>query len=330
MSDCEDISRQAAPMGPYFTKDYLRSLRLLDGVDIDAIWSGLLRCERMCLEAGELLITPHSSCDAVYVVLFGSLRIHLRTLESEPVTSIPTGEGVGELSLFVDAPRSAFVVTKEDTWLLRIPRPVFWELLETSHRLTLNYLRMLSVRLRKNNDVVLESRALQRLYKQHAMTDGLTGLYNRRWFDQVYPRMFERSRQEKTPFSLVMLDIDFFKKFNDTYGHQAGDYALFMMGQVLKTHFRPTDIAARYGGEEFVVVMPHTTQEEALAASERVRLVVSQMELELPEGKKIPPITISLGIATLRDEEHPEVLHKKADEALYQAKNEGRNRSCCA
>lgn len=310
------------------SKEWLQPLVLMNDVDIDALWPTLQNCSVRTLQANDVLLTPLSPRCGIFIVLEGYLRIHLEEVEDEPILMIGPGEGVGELSLFVDAPRSAYVVANEKCSCLYIPRDAFWTLLEISHRFTLNYLQMLSQRLRHSNRVLLENRALQEMYKQHAMTDGLTGLYNRRWFDEVYPNVFERSRRDDTPLCVVMLDIDHFKDFNDNHGHQAGDFALFMVAQILKTQFRTSDVVARYGGEEFVVLMPNTLEKEAVLAAERVRKVVAQRALELPSDVRLEPVHISLRVAQ-RSAAHQEAstLLLQADEALYRAKNTGRNKT---
>lgn len=311
-----------------FSLDEITSLSLLRHVDVEALAPLMVNCVLRRLPAEEMLLSPDSPRDGVYLIVEGELRVHLQTPDDEPVSMLKEGEGVGELSLLIGAPRSAFVIADTDCRLLHIPAAAFWALLEASHQLTLNYLRMLSRRLRKNNDVVLENRALQELYKRHAMTDGLTGLHNRRWFDHIFTRLFARSLRQESALSVIMLDIDHFKHFNDTFGHQAGDFALFALAQILKKCFRPTDLLARYGGEEFVVMMPQTSREEALQAAERVRREVAQTKLEMPDGQKLDAYTISLGVACLAEghDTGPAELLKRADEALYCAKERGRNR----
>jgi len=306
--------------------DEIATLSLMQGVAHDELTALLERCTLRQLPEGELLLSPGSPRDGVYLILEGALRVHLQTPDDEPISLIQQGEGVGELSLLVGAPRSAFVVVDVDSRLLHIPTTVFWALLEASHQLTLNYLSMLSQRIRQNNEVVLESRALQELYKRHAMTDGLTGLHNRRWFDQIVDRLYARSNKQRAPLSVIMLDIDHFKRFNDTFGHQAGDFALFVIAQILKSCFRPTDLVARYGGEEFVVIMPQTDAEEATQAAERVRLAVMDTRLDMPDDADLHTVTISLGVASLAEEDTPTALLKRADDALSRAKANGRNR----
>ena len=157
--------------------------------------------------------------------------------------------------------------------------------------------------------------------------DTLTGLMNRRFFDKQIIAECRRSRRELTPLSIAMLDIDFFKKINDNYGHLGGDHCLQAFAKVLKETFkRPSDIISRYGGEEFVLILPNTSQEGLQFVLEKVRQNVEK-EIIMFEGNKIP-ITVSIGgyskIVNTNDDK--DSLVAKADKHLYHAKETGRNR----
>ena len=159
-----------------------------------------------------------------------------------------------------------------------------------------------------------------------AITDGLTRLYNRRYFQDVYTREFNRCKRYKNQLSLVMIDIDHFKKLNDTYGHQLGDLVLQKISAIIKQNYRKTDCAARYGGEEFAVVLPETTLEAALIPTRRLKDRIEETTVEWPEEDPIG-VTVSIGAATLTpDIKKDHELLKRADEALYNAKANGRNR----
>lgn len=162
--------------------------------------------------------------------------------------------------------------------------------------------------------------------KSLASLDGLTGVSNRREFDRRLQVETERSRRYSHSCSLLMLDIDYFKKLNDTYGHQAGDEALRVVASLIKQKIRPIDQVARYGGEEFAIILPETSGNEALAIAERLRRAIANYEIMVAQGQAIH-VTISGGVATFpEDAGSEEVLTFTADQSLYVAKHSGRNR----
>lgn len=163
-----------------------------------------------------------------------------------------------------------------------------------------------------------------------SITDGLTGIANRRYFDETLKTEFYRLKRSGAALSLIMLDVDYFKKFNDTYGHLAGDDCLRQIGNMLKTiDMRTSDLVARYGGEEFVVILPETEKSGVLALAERIRKATEDLNIPHSENKNEKKVTVSLGSVTVYPSamEKPEQVVGLADEALYCAKNGGRNRS---
>lgn len=157
-----------------------------------------------------------------------------------------------------------------------------------------------------------------------AVTDGLTGLYNHQRFQEDLVKEVRRAERTGRPISVLILDADYFKRFNDTHGHPAGDALLRELSGVMTATLRGTDLIARYGGEEFAAILVDTSREEALLAAERLRKAVER-DLN-PEGR-LPRVTVSVGIATFGfDGQTAEQLLSSADDALYAAKRAGRNR----
>lgn len=158
-----------------------------------------------------------------------------------------------------------------------------------------------------------------------AITDALTGLYNRRRFHEVLDNEFERSKRFSSPFSTVMLDIDHFKKVNDNYGHLVGDSVLRDLAGIMQKSIRDIDTAARFGGEEFIILAPNTSPGDVVTVAERIRIITEGTHFE---GLNNNALTVSIGISGLPDEfiENQDDLLKCSDIALYRAKQNGRNR----
>ena len=158
--------------------------------------------------------------------------------------------------------------------------------------------------------------------KTLAVTDALTGLYNRRHFDETLTKEMKRSQRTKHPFTLITLDLDHLKRINDTLGHSAGDAAIAAIGSILLKSARETDIPARFGGEEFALVMPDTELEGGIIVAERIRSIIESKKIE-----GVGTITASIGVATfLKHANTIEDLLKLVDQAMYKAKENGRNR----
>ena len=167
------------------------------------------------------------------------------------------------------------------------------------------------------------------LIRNQAVTDDLTGIPNRRNFLERIRTEFNRSRRNKYPLSVIMIDIDHFKSYNDTYGHERGDECLKKVALAIQTTLkRPSDFCARYGGEEFIIVLPDTTQEGAMYIAEEVRTAVKNLEIEHEKSLPTGIVSISLGVATADNNLSIscEDLIRQSDIALYLAKDKGRNR----
>jgi len=162
------------------------------------------------------------------------------------------------------------------------------------------------------------------------ITDPLTQVYNRRYLDRRLEEEVARAKRYALDLSILLLDIDHFKRVNDTYGHQAGDVTLSTLGSLMKASLRDPDIVARYGGEEFLIICVSTGIDGAVLVAERLRHLVESHRVEIADdsgGRKIIPITISIGAAGLSDSfDGKDKLIQAADKALYRAKQEGRNR----
>ncbi|MES2071246.1 MAG: diguanylate cyclase [Pseudomonadota bacterium] len=171
-------------------------------------------------------------------------------------------------------------------------------------------------------------RSHSEMLRVEATTDGLTGIYNRRFFDEHYKMALGHSRREKLPLSVFMIDIDFFKEYNDYYGHPAGDKTIIAVANTLKAQlFRSSDVLARYGGEEFIMMLPNVSEESALQFAEKLRLAIWNLAIPHLKSKIAQQLSISIGLSTFNQDNDGDLktLLKCADAALYKAKQKGRN-----
>jgi diguanylate cyclase (GGDEF)-like protein len=178
---------------------------------------------------------------------------------------------------------------------------------------------------RKYHELAQENSRLRR----ELIIDTLTGLTNRRGFDEFFDEEWRRALRSNYPISLMMIDIDFFKQYYDTYGHIKGDESLVQVGNILKgIARRPGDVIARFGGEEFVVVLPMTNAQSAVQIAEKTCRLVESLRIPHKVSEASDYLTISIGVVTVLPRQHIQQVEviKTADEALYRAKNEGRNR----
>ncbi|WP_240007431.1 PleD family two-component system response regulator [Pseudaquidulcibacter saccharophilus] len=162
---------------------------------------------------------------------------------------------------------------------------------------------------------------------EKAVTDQLTGLHNRRYMETQLKALLERTKRGGAPVSVIIADIDHFKRVNDLFGHDAGDEVIRQFSERLASNFRPRDLACRFGGEEFVVIMPDTSAEDAYIIAERLRVAVSGDPFHIGSNKDPLEVTVSVGVAIgNRADDDTDVVIKRADQALYAAKQRGRNR----
>ena len=302
-------------------------LHLLRDSDGDATIAKLLSgCPVVQVDAGEAVTETKRA--RLYIVLRGALSVAADTrtgMADGTISKVLPGESVGEQSVLDEETNLSSITALEDSELLVIEADLVWQLIDESNALARNLLRLLSFRIRAANAQLRRRQKLGEFYRQLSMIDGLTGLYNRAWLNDLLPTMIATAHGSHAPLSLIMLDLDHFKKFNDSHGHLAGDQALKAAAQVLSGALRPTDFAVRYGGEEMMVLLPDTSDKVAAAVAQRLcermqqALVFADMRLPLPH------ITASLGVACLQPGQDDHALIAAADAALYRAKEAGRN-----
>jgi diguanylate cyclase (GGDEF)-like protein len=185
--------------------------------------------------------------------------------------------------------------------------------------------RLLSV-FANHTSIAITNLSFYQEIQQLAVRDGLTGLHNYRYFRQQIDRIVQQARRYGSPLSMLMIDLDNFKTYNDSYGHLRGDMILKEIAALLLAHTRASDLVARYGGEEFAVLLPETGEEHAHSVGEKIRQVIEEHPFALAAGELPKSLTISVGVASSSAEPSADSLIQKADVALYRAKEAGKNR----
>ncbi len=307
--------------------DLLQAMPLFEGVASDSIGCLLGNCRERICRSGEIILSPERPNEEMYVLLCGAVSIHLESEDNPPLTTLRAGQCVGEMSLFDGMPPSAFVKVVEPSVMLVIHQKVLWEIVDNSHEVARNLLRLLSHRLRASNAAMAEIQHQKQRHQREATRDGLTGLHNRRWLDDLAESLKGDALVSYLPLSVVMVDVDHFKRLNDDLGHQAGDATLRAIAELLRESVRPGDMVARYGGEEFILLLPKTRRIGALALAERLRLDVESHQTSFND-ELLPAVTISAGVSCCSTVRCVQEIIQQADAALYRAKRAGRNRVC--
>ncbi len=299
----------------------IRDLQLFRDADEEQLRAALAGCAVCRLAQGQRL--QDSVRARLYIVLRGALA---EAAADGAVSQIVAGESVGEQSVLDEAINLADISATEDSELLLIEADLVWWLIDQSNGVARNLLRLLSFRIRAASALLRRRQKLGEFYRQLSMNDALTGLYNRAWLSDMLPKLVATAQRGGGALSLLMVDLDHFKRFNDTHGHVAGDDALRAAAGVIHAALRPTDFAVRYGGEEMLVILPETSAPMATMVAERLCARLRQVVIFDDMRQPAPHLTGSFGVATLGAGMDELQLVAAADAALYRAKQAGRNR----
>jgi diguanylate cyclase (GGDEF)-like protein len=308
-------------------------------------------CAEISLEPGQCIFEEGAEGRSLYVVLSGDVEV---SKQGKRIAEGHPGEYFGEMALIEKKERSATLCALGAAVVMEIPEPQYLTYIAKHPQALLALLRTLSYRSRHDLDTLAEEHRKLKRYAQdvedanHELTeirqqleennkllerlstlDTLTGLANRRRFDEALQQEWRRASRDAGSLSLIFCDIDFFKGYNDTYGHQAGDDCLHRVARSLaEVVNRPGDLAARYGGEEFVVLLVDTVLEGAAFLADRMRTKIESLRLAHRSSGLGAFLTASFGVASLvpRPGLKPEDLIALADHALYAAKQQGRNK----
>ncbi len=277
-------------------------------------------CTEERFESGDDIVTIGDPGHALYIVLEGEVQVVYPARSSEyELARLGTGECFGEMALLNEMPRSATVRALEEVHTLTLEKSAFQEQLLRTPSVAVALLSTLSTRIRNADEQISG-------LSDKAMKDPLTGLLNRRAFNDRINEECDRTRRYGEPFSLILIDLDKFKSINDSFGHDIGDAILAWVGRLLSEHTRSADSAFRIGGEEFAVLCPSSAGQVTENAAERLVQVVANAR---PPVRFDLVVTMSAGFASApMDGRRPDELFQVADRALLRAKADGRNRVC--
>ncbi|SEH05808.1 GGDEF domain-containing protein [Candidatus Venteria ishoeyi] len=305
-------------------KALLSKIHLFHSVDLESIEVYLEACIEKNIAAHEVLLSPQQQNQHIYILLSGVLQVHLDSLDNPPLNKIEEGECVGEVSIIDSQEPSAYVVAETDVKLLVLSQATIWAMVNVSHMVAKNLLYILTKRLRHGHSVIADGVELQKQLQHHAVVDGLTGIHNRRWFDETISRKIQHSRLSEKALCLVLIDIDYFKSFNDSFGHLAGDRVICAVADVLLNNMRGDDMLARFGGDEFIVALTDTELVQALRIIQRIKNLIGHLSV-YDDNRLLPVINITAGISRLEAKDTAASFFKRTDQALYEAKNKGRD-----
>lgn len=301
---------------------------LFKGIDLTTAYPFMQHWSIREITIGQILLSPMKDNKELLILLEGEWVVTISATSNRPLARIFPGQCVGELSILDDQRPSSHVIATHNSRYLAIQRDELWRFLCAYPTAALNLLRIMATRTRDKSELLESSLGLLHEYRVRAETDTLTGLHNRNWLMDIFPQQLELSTRIGQPVVLMIIDVDFFKKVNDSFGHAVGDQVLKHIAILMQTDIRATDLLARYGGEEFVVMMPATLLVEGQASAERLRKRIQKTPMPINDTDSIN-LTISIGLSecltgwTLTD------LLNASDQALYMAKNNGRNQVVC-
>ncbi len=255
-----------------------------------------------------------------------------QTFEKAGDQIVSTLQDVTDLMNSVKGSTTSFTGTLQDTTdkLITVTSPAdiaaLVKIVTQETNKMIEYNQDLEGRLTSSSEIMIDLKNDMERIRREAVTDGLTGLANRKAFDEQINRITRETKRDGGVFSLIIIDIDYFKKFNDQYGHQIGDQVLRLVALTLVNEVKGQDMAARYGGEEFCIILPGTNSNAAKFVAENLRKAVECKEIiNRSTGDNLGQITVSLGVAEFYKEDTPEDLIRRADRALYKSKDNGRN-----
>jgi diguanylate cyclase (GGDEF)-like protein len=320
------------------TAQFLREVGLFSLLTEEEVQSlmGFLRLIE--IDEGETLFREGDAGHELYIVKSGRIRVAISLPDGreKDITEFMPGDFFGEMSIFENAPRSASCYAGKNSILYSLRGSDFFRLMRDCPSVAIRIMyRMSNIttrRLRSTGEFLSDMVLWGERARKRAITDELTGVYNRHFLEEALENQFRRARESGSPLSVVMVDLDHFRSINEEYGHEVGDEILVSAVRVFRDHLREGDIAARYGGDEFVFLLPHTSLDQARRIAQLICRELRSLQISCRDSDvEWVRVTTSQGVASYPDHgDDVSCIMKRADNALYRAKELGRNRVICA
>ena len=309
---------------------------LFRGIDFSNIDYILSDCIVFTVSSGEKLLDIGQPNDSLYLIMDGELHVYLDKHDLTEYAVMGAGECVGELSLIDGRNTSAMVIAARDTRVLVLPHHHLWTLVDNQNGVARNLLGILAGRIRNDNLLRVTTHERRLEFEVAGNVDVLTGLHNRNWMDDTFPRLMKRCERSQLPLCLLLVDIDHFKSFDHLYGRSTCDGVLKIVSKLVAENLRPQDLLVYLGGDKFAILLPETPSDEAVNIAERLREAMSTSTLHIHANNETSQaktnqlnqntrVTISVGIAVMQPGDVLDSIYSMAHLALYQAKAAGRN-----
>jgi diguanylate cyclase (GGDEF)-like protein len=309
--------------------------KLLRDISLESIAHVLKACSVLSLGAGKKLLDIGQKNDSLYLLLDGELHVYLDNRSLTEHATLGPGECVGELSLIDGGKTAALVIAAKDSRMLVMPYEQVWLLVDSSHAVARNLLGILAGRIRNDNLLQLTAHGLSLEFEIPENVDILTGLRNRHWMDEVFPRVISRYEHGNVPLCLMLADVDHCGDINGAFGRLAGNEVLKGVARIMAENIRPQDMLACMGGDKYAVLLPDTAPNVAMKIAERLREAVAAAALLDGMNKggaagRDTLVTISIGLATRQPGDVLATMLAAVEEALSKSKTAGRNRLAMA
>jgi len=313
--------------------NFLKTVGMLSSLKISEIHQVSQHLELVRYPKDGVIFKEKEAGNELFIIKSGatSVRINLQDGTQKEIALLKSGEFFGEMAIFENAPRSATCIAAEECEILRMNKDDFFSLMRNHPHAAIsimkNMLNKTTDRLNSSGQFITQMVKWGEDASLRAVTDKLTGVFNRRYMESEIENRFNRAQQDHTPLSVIMADMDFFREVNEGYSHEVGDQYIKEVAKVFTETFRKTDIVSRYGGDEFTILLPETDVAAGMEIAEKVRRNVEKLDfLKDIEGPDLH-LSVSLGLSC-----YPATassiaeLKEQADKALYAAKHGGRNR----